>query len=536
MINTKKFLSVVTSIAIVLFFNTDSAEANECGSGIYVISAYYSPVPGQARYATGTYEGDIRLNGGGVTTASGVKVADAPGSFVAGPPCFTFGTILEIDDLGAHVVLDRGGAIKGNRLDIWMGYGDVGLANALSWGKRPVFVRLVSGELSVSSFNYNIGKSTLKTYQEVKSNDPFEFLRGLAFGDTGEDVARLQQMLKDTGFFRSEVNGVYDNNTKLAVESFNLSAGVLKNGDLNRAGRFGGDSIVKLKDLVAVNRQRYLDSPKRNLGRGSRGDDVLKLQRFLLSLGLIDNISGVYDSDTVRAVIAFQIAEGIILTETEQGAGYFGPMTQMAFDKVAASLDPATSSVAIEEVALTELDQSELITDSLAIGSSGDQVIRLQQLLKDINLFRLEPTGYFGPVTANAVFNFQRRVGVLIDINDSSAGFVGPATRNALNSYLNKRHKFMSNLTNISSTVQLSSVGSFYFDRDLDMGMNGEDVRKLQEFLKVQGYFNGTIITDFFGPVTKSSLIKFKIDNKLPNSNTLPTFDASTRSFINDLI
>ncbi|MBU0668223.1 hypothetical protein KJ951_03160, partial [Patescibacteria group bacterium] len=40
----------------------------------YIISAYYSPLPGQLKYVTGSYQGDIRLNGGGVHGADGTPV------------------------------------------------------------------------------------------------------------------------------------------------------------------------------------------------------------------------------------------------------------------------------------------------------------------------------------------------------------------------------------------------------------------------------------------------------------------------------
>ena len=133
---TKTSAILLTLLVTFLYNSNYTFASTTCGSGEYVLSAYYSPVPGQSRYATGTYEGDIRLNGGGVMTASGTAVKDAGGGFVAAPPCMEFGTILSIDGLGTVKVLDRGGAIKGHRLDIWMGYGDEGLASALKWGKN----------------------------------------------------------------------------------------------------------------------------------------------------------------------------------------------------------------------------------------------------------------------------------------------------------------------------------------------------------------------------------------------------------------
>src|SRR3989338_9310092 len=118
----------------------------------FKISAYYSPCPGQTRYATGTYEGDIKLNGNGTNGADGTPVY--PG-MIAAPKTYEFGTKMDIPGIGIVAVHDRGGAIRAtngvegvyDRLDVWMGYGDKGLERALNWGKRTVNV-VVYGENS----------------------------------------------------------------------------------------------------------------------------------------------------------------------------------------------------------------------------------------------------------------------------------------------------------------------------------------------------------------------------------------------------
>lgn len=537
-------------MATIVFFssymNVNAQSGPACSTGTYVISAYYSPVPGQSRYATGTYEGDIRLNGGGVMTASGTPVSAAQGAFVAGPPCMPFGTQLDIEGLGTHQVLDRGGAIKGNRLDIWMGYGDVGLKNALTWGKRTVFVSVNGQTGTPSNFSFDIGKDSLKTYQVTSAQDPYVFPRDLAFGDTGEDVARLQQILKDLAFYKYDVSGAYDNNTKLAVESFNIANGVIKPSNVNETGRFGSTSVASLKFAVVQNREKYFkDMATRNLGRGSKGEDVKKLQELLLSLGLINSITGVYDAETVKAVLAFQIAEGVLKSESDQGAGYFGPMTQIAFDKVVLSMSsPATGSKNLKslasnsEVSLASMSVDTMITQSLQEGSSGEEVTKLQQILKDLNLLRIEPSGYFGPLTAHAVFKFQQRVGLITSNTDQTAGFVGPATRNELNKYINNKNKIVTSIKSNLSLVSLESsstaTNEFQFDSDLKVGSTGIQVEELQKFLKKKGYFSGQLITDYFGPVTKSALIKFKQDNNLTVDGNL--FDKDVREFVNQLI
>lgn len=51
-------------------------------------------------------------------TASGLKVKEK--ETLACPPQFPFGTKIKIDGMGTYVCQDRGGAIKGNHIDIYM--------------------------------------------------------------------------------------------------------------------------------------------------------------------------------------------------------------------------------------------------------------------------------------------------------------------------------------------------------------------------------------------------------------------------------
>lgn len=69
-------------------------------------------------------------------TASGVRA----GLFtIAAAQHFPFGTVLFIEGLGEYVVEDRGSAIVGNKLDVFM----QSHREAIAFGKRKLYVRLV---------------------------------------------------------------------------------------------------------------------------------------------------------------------------------------------------------------------------------------------------------------------------------------------------------------------------------------------------------------------------------------------------------
>lgn len=55
---------------------------------------------------------------------------------VAAPPGYKFGTVMHIPGYGKAVVLDRGGAIKGNKLDLLVATKQ----EAINWGRRNVTV------------------------------------------------------------------------------------------------------------------------------------------------------------------------------------------------------------------------------------------------------------------------------------------------------------------------------------------------------------------------------------------------------------
>ena len=76
----------------------------------FVITAYYSPLPGQCCYVKGGEIADKILNGNGTHGADGTAVH--PG-MIAAPKSYAFGTRIQLPGIGIGTVNDRGGAIVG---------------------------------------------------------------------------------------------------------------------------------------------------------------------------------------------------------------------------------------------------------------------------------------------------------------------------------------------------------------------------------------------------------------------------------------
>lgn len=106
--------------------------------GTWRISRYYTPERGQDKYFHGSYEQDYYINcqGDCTITADGTDLTqEEPFTVVACPRYesghlrLEFGTKLYIEGIGEVVCHDTGGAIIGNRLDLWAGIGQEGLDN-----------------------------------------------------------------------------------------------------------------------------------------------------------------------------------------------------------------------------------------------------------------------------------------------------------------------------------------------------------------------------------------------------------------------
>lgn len=142
------YISIIFASVVVAPPGTSFAAEGETTK--FIVTAYYSPLPGQSFYLKGNYEAEKRLNGNGTHGASGAPVYTG---MIAAPKSYDFGTQIFFEGLGVGTVSDRGGAIveawdRGqayDRIDIWMGHGEAGLRRALAWGRREVTGTILTG-------------------------------------------------------------------------------------------------------------------------------------------------------------------------------------------------------------------------------------------------------------------------------------------------------------------------------------------------------------------------------------------------------
>ena len=142
----------------------------------------------------------------------------------------------------------------------------------------------------------------------------------------------------------------------------------------------------------------------------------------------------------------------------------------------------AADATAQSNLAVTEA--SGLIKPTLRRGSTGQAVKELQQLLFHWQYYFGLIDGIFGVQVENAVKGYQHRVFLIED------GIVGSITWQAL-----------------YSGAPIKPI--------LMIGSSGNDVKIVQNVLKLNGYYFG-VVDGFFGPMTKVAVIQFQTAKGLP--------------------
>jgi 3D (Asp-Asp-Asp) domain-containing protein len=111
-----------------------------------ILTGYYTPEPNQSKYLTGNFAREKRLNGSGKITASG-KVPEKGKTVAAHPKFLSSGTKIRIKDVegleGVFEVEDGGELVIGNRIDVYMGKGEIALKKAINLGKKKATIEVL---------------------------------------------------------------------------------------------------------------------------------------------------------------------------------------------------------------------------------------------------------------------------------------------------------------------------------------------------------------------------------------------------------
>ena len=249
-----------------------------------------------------------------------------------------------------------------------------------------------------SSTAIDAGSSVTPSPKPVDESAPTRILRP---GMSGDDVKSVQSRLKALGYYTGTVDGNYGTGTMAAVASFQLRNNLSADGV---AGKRTYKKLYSSDALPAISTPTSTPTtgvtrPTRLLYSGCTGDDVKSVQQRLKDLGyLTDKVDGKYGANTVAAMRAFQLRNGL----TGSGNG-----------------DTATYTILYSVNAITaegkQVDSTTpTVYTNLKVGATGDAVLRLQQALSNLR-YTVTINGTYDETTRAAVLAFQKRNGLAPD-------------------------------------------------------------------------------------------------------------------------
>ena len=335
----------------------------------------------------------------------------------------------------------------------------------------------------------------------VATADPNQ-TRSLSLGMTGNDVYALQERLIELRYLTGVADGVFGAETQSALIEFQ------KNNGLTADGTAGASTLKKLSgSCKAATKATPSPAPSSALREGNSGEAVYILQARLFELGYYSGrIDGRFGEETTEAVKAFQRANGL------SADGVVGSGTQKKLDSGTAV--PAESTQALPEETAAPAQGGTLST--LRKGSSGGEVLVLQQYLQSLGYLSASPDGQFGSATDRAVKLFQEANGLTAD------GVAGPGTLSILYSgeavaydaYFGSGASSSGGASS-SDAAAVEPTPKPNTDIVIQWESEGDDVRQYQTRLVELGYLESKYVTGKFNQSTVNATKAFQTMNGL---------------------
>ena len=281
--------------------------------------------------------------------------------------------------------------------------------------------------------------------------------------------------------------------------------------------RFYGNDINIVSNAPVGDRRETWDG--RTLGFGDIGNSVQQIQIRLNRISKnysgipkIPLVNGIFDESTEEAVRAFQRAFN--LAED----GLVGKSTWYSIQRIYSAVK-RLNDLASEGITLQET--TNLFNSFLSEGDTGSEVFELQYLLALVSEFNNEiPTisvdGIFGPGTRQALEAFQRVYGLNV------------TGETDINTWDRLYREYIGTLTSLPAGF-FGSTTLPYQGRVLRLGVEGDDVRALQEYLNFISNTYTRIpkitVDGVFGGQTQAAVTVFK---EIFGLDPTPIVSAST--------
>ena len=280
---------------------------------------------------------------------------------------------------------------------------------------------------------------------------------------------KLQQNLTALGLYSGTISGHYGSITEAAVMNFQR-----KNG-LSADGIAGAKTLAKIAEAVngssSSSSSNSSSSSSSNGSSGSSSSSLLKygtnseavrtLQQNLKTLGYYTgSVTGNFGRLTKEAVYNFQkanglSADGVAGSKTLAAiTGKLSGSSSSGSNNTNSGSSSSSSSSGSSSSSSTTLNTSVMLQQ----GSSGDEVLKLQNMLTTLGFYTGNKTGNFGALTADAVTAYQKSKGLTAD------GIAGKRTLAAINADYSGNGSSSAGSTDGTTTPSAQVAGNVIYD------------------------------------------------------------------------
>ncbi|MBM7095623.1 peptidoglycan-binding protein [Bacillus sp. H-16] len=231
-------------------------------------------------------------------------------------------------------------------------------------------------------------------------------------GSSGSAVTLLQEKLKELGYYTGSVSGSFQAGTREAVLAYQQA------NSLHRDGIAGPQTIGHMnsgKGKAYSPEQPSSSNGSKNSGSlpantvlrlNDKGSAVSELQEKLKTHGFYNSgVTGTYGTITRQAVRDFQQAAGIGVD------GIAGPQTFRALENWTGQSQNGNSGNNNSNSGSNNSSSASTLRE----GVEGTAVTELQNQLRTLGLFHVQPTGYYGSITKESVRKFQQQWNLTAD-------------------------------------------------------------------------------------------------------------------------
>lgn len=313
----------------------------------------------------------------------------------------------------------------------------VSLLLIFSGGSREASLQTVATPIPVITIAPDSLAPVAQTEKPVPT--PIPTPMQLKEGMRSDEVALMQERLMELDYMERDLPTDYFGPvTEMALELFQRKHG------LQVDGVYGEETKLLL----------FSDQAKKySVTLGFYGADVKEIQLRLQELDYLQKATGYFGEETEAAIKEFQKRNGLSVD------GSVGAQTKEA------------------------LFSNNAKAFYYSIGTSGEEVLKLQKRLFALGYLTTEPDGTFGKDTENAIKRFQQKNGFIDD------GYAGPQTRKLL----------------FSREAERNALG---------VGDSGSDVQNIQQRLIQLNYLKDKA-DGYFGSNTSGAVKAFQKRNGL---------------------